>query len=79
VHKENSIKALRRYNAFRSPRVRTLSMANATTRRPSPEFLSLGTLFFKIRFPLLGAMWILHRISGLPVLFDNLVARASAG
>jgi hypothetical protein len=54
-------------------------MANATTRRPSPECLGRGTLFFQIRLPLPGAVCILRRISGLPVLLDNLVARASAG
>lgn len=40
-------------------------MANATTRRPRPKYLSLSALLFEIRLPLPGWISILHRISGL--------------
>lgn len=40
-------------------------MANATTRRPRPKYLSLSALLFEIRLPLPGWVSILHRISGL--------------
>ena len=40
-------------------------MANATTRRPRPKYLSLTALLFEIRLPLPGWVSILHRISGL--------------
>jgi succinate dehydrogenase / fumarate reductase, cytochrome b subunit len=40
-------------------------MANATTRRPRPKYLSLPALLFEIRLPLPGWVSILHRISGL--------------
>jgi len=39
-------------------------MANATTRRPRPKYLSLPALLFEIRLPLPGWVSILHRISG---------------
>ena len=40
-------------------------MANATTRRPRPKYLSLSALLFEIRLPLPGWVSILHRVSGL--------------
>jgi succinate dehydrogenase / fumarate reductase cytochrome b subunit len=40
-------------------------MANATTRKPRPKYLSLTALLFEIRLPLPGWVSILHRISGL--------------
>jgi succinate dehydrogenase / fumarate reductase cytochrome b subunit len=40
-------------------------MANATTRKPRPKYLSLSALLFEIRLPLPGWVSILHRISGL--------------
>lgn len=40
-------------------------MANATTRKPRPKYLSLPALLFEIRLPLPGWVSILHRISGL--------------
>ena len=40
-------------------------MANATTRRPRPKYLSLPALLFEIRLPLPGWVSILRRISGL--------------
>src|SRR5574341_787402 len=40
-------------------------MANATTRRPRPKYLSLTALLFEIRLPLAGWVSILHRVSGL--------------
>ena len=40
-------------------------MANATTRRARPKYLSLTALLFEIRLPLPGWVSILHRISGL--------------
>jgi succinate dehydrogenase / fumarate reductase cytochrome b subunit len=40
-------------------------MANATTRKPRPKYLSLAALLFEIRLPLPGWVSILHRISGL--------------
>ena len=43
-------------------------MANATTRKPRPKYLSLPALLFEIRLPLPGWVSILHRVSGL-VLF----------
>ena len=40
-------------------------MANATTRKPRPKYLSLNALLFEIRLPLPGWVSILHRVSGL--------------
>jgi succinate dehydrogenase / fumarate reductase cytochrome b subunit len=40
-------------------------MANATTRKPRPKYLSLPALLFEIRLPLAGWVSILHRVSGL--------------
>jgi len=40
-------------------------MANATTRKPRPKYLSLSALLFEIRLPLPGWVSILHRVSGL--------------
>ena len=40
-------------------------MANATTRKPRPKYLSLSALLFEIRLPLAGWVSILHRVSGL--------------
>ena len=40
-------------------------MANATTRKPRPKYLSLTALLFEIRLPLSGWVSILHRVSGL--------------
>jgi len=40
-------------------------MANATTRKARPKYLSLSALLFEIRLPLPGWISILHRISGL--------------
>ena len=39
-------------------------MANATTRKPRPKYLSLNALLFEIRLPLPGWISILHRVSG---------------
>jgi succinate dehydrogenase / fumarate reductase cytochrome b subunit len=64
-----------RYGAiilFRSPRASNPStdlMANATTRKPRPKYLSLSALLFEIRLPLPGWVSILHRISGLLLFF----------
>ena len=44
-------------------------MANATTRKPRPKYLSLPALLFEIRLPLPGWVSILHRISGLALFF----------
>jgi len=44
-------------------------MANATTRKPRPKYLSLPALLFEIRLPLPGWVSILHRISGLLLFF----------
>jgi succinate dehydrogenase cytochrome b subunit len=44
-------------------------MANATTRKPRPKYLSLSALLFEIRLPLPGWVSILHRVSGLLLFF----------
>ena len=40
-------------------------MANATTRKARPKYLSLPALLFEIRLPLPGWVSILHRVSGV--------------
>ena len=44
-------------------------MANATTRKPRPKYLSLPALLFEIRLPLPGWVSILHRVSGALLVF----------
>ena len=44
-------------------------MANATTRKSRPKYLSLRALLFEIRLPLPGWVSILHRISGALLVF----------
>ena len=40
-------------------------MANATTDKPRPKYLSLQAILFEIRLPLAGWISILHRVSGV--------------
>lgn len=40
-------------------------MANATTDKQRPKYLSLQAILFEIRLPLAGWISILHRVSGL--------------
>jgi len=47
-------------------------MANATTTKTRPKYLSLHALLFEIRLPLPGWVSILHRISGALLFFAAL-------
>jgi len=40
-------------------------MANATTHKKRPKYLSLQAILFEIRLPLAGWVSILHRVSGV--------------
>jgi len=40
-------------------------MANATTHKQRPKYLSLQAILFEIRLPLAGWVSILHRVSGV--------------
>lgn len=46
-------------------------MANASTRKPRPKYLSLTALLFEIRLPLPGWVSILHRVSGALLFFPG--------
>jgi len=41
------------------------TMANATTNKQRPKYLSLQAILFEIRLPLAGWISILHRVSGV--------------
>jgi len=55
---------LRRGNRFRDTEEHQ-TMANATTTKQRPKYLSLQAILFEIRLPLAGWISILHRVSGV--------------
>jgi succinate dehydrogenase / fumarate reductase cytochrome b subunit len=55
---------LRRHDRARD-RAATRPMANATTHKQRPKYLSLQAILFEIRLPLAGWVSILHRVSGV--------------
>ena len=55
---------LRRHDRPRD-RAATRAMANATTHKQRPKYLSLQAILFEIRLPLAGWVSILHRVSGV--------------
>lgn len=46
-------------------KAKVLRMANATTNKPRPKYLSLQAILLEIRLPLAGWVSILHRVSGV--------------